>query len=95
MKVSKEEVKHIAELARLNLEEGEEEKYSQQLSQVLEWADKLNNLDVDKLEPTAHVLEMKNVTRADSARETLSNEKALANAPDKEDGYFKVPRIIE
>lgn len=96
MKVDKEIVKHVAELGRIYLEEDEVEDFSEQLGKILGWAEKLKELDVDHLEPTAHVLdEMKNVFKPDEKGESLTNEKALENAPAKEGGYFKVPQIIE
>lgn len=95
MKVHKEIVKHVADLGRLSIKEEELEGFASQLGQVLEWADKLQELDLDGVEPTAHVLDMKNVFKSDERRKSLSNEKALKNAPDKEAGYFKVPRVIE
>ncbi len=95
MKVEREVVRHVAELGRLSIKEEEVEGFADQLGQVLKWADKLGELDLDDVEPTAHVLDMENVFREDERRSSLSTEKALENAPDKEDGYFKVPRIIE
>lgn len=62
---------------------------------ILEYADVLNKLNVDNVQPTAHVLPLRNVMRADEAKPSLSRELALSNAPEQEDGYFKVPKIME
>ncbi|UMZ74532.1 Asp-tRNA(Asn)/Glu-tRNA(Gln) amidotransferase subunit GatC [Natranaerofaba carboxydovora] len=95
MKVDKDIVRHVADLGRLYVKDEDVDAFAEQLGEVLKWADKLQELDLDGVEPTAHALDMKNVFRNDERRESLSTEKALENAPDKEDGYFKVPRIIE
>ncbi|GAW91609.1 glutamyl-tRNA(Gln) amidotransferase subunit C [Calderihabitans maritimus] len=92
--ISKKEVEHVALLARLELSEEEKEMYTQQLGSILEYINKLNELDTENVEPTAHVLPMRNVFREDQSRTWLDNETALANAPSKQDGYFKVPRIV-
>lgn len=95
MKITKKDVEHVAMLARLHLDEEEKAKYTEQLNSILDYMEKLNQLDTEKVEPTSHVLPIKNVFRKDRVEKSLANEEVLANAPDKEDGYFKVPRIIE
>lgn len=95
MKISKKDVEHVAMLARLHLDEDEKDKYTQQLNSILDYMEKLNQLDTEKVEPTSHVLPIKNVLRKDEVKASLSNEEVLSNAPDKEDGCFKVPKIIE
>ncbi|HEY6011945.1 MAG TPA: Asp-tRNA(Asn)/Glu-tRNA(Gln) amidotransferase subunit GatC [Nitrospirota bacterium] len=95
MKISKQEVEHVAKLARLELSEQEKEKLTDQLSNILTYVEKLNELDTKGIEPTAHVLDIKNVMRDDVSRPSLPQERALANAPDKAAGHFKVPKIIE
>ena len=95
MAISKEEVYKVAELARLKLSEEEAERFTSQLNDILEFANKLNELDTDHVEPTSHVLPMINVMREDEVRPSLDRELALSNAPLKEDGYFKVPKILE
>jgi len=82
-------------LARLHLDEEEKAKYTEQLNSILDYMEKLNQLDTEKVEPTSHVLPIKNVFRKDKVEKSLANEEVLANAPDKEDGYFKVPKIID
>ena len=95
MKLSKQEVEHVAQLARLAVTEDEKERYSLQLSAILTYVEKLKELDTSKVEPTSHVLAMQNVMRGDEVRPGLSIEKGLANAPDRENGFFRVPKIIE
>jgi len=95
MKISKQEVEHVAKLARLELSEQEKEKLTDQLSNILTYVETLNSLDTKGVEPTSHVLDLKNVMRDDVAVRGLTQEQALANAPDKAAGHYKVPKIIE
>jgi aspartyl-tRNA(Asn)/glutamyl-tRNA(Gln) amidotransferase subunit C len=95
MKITKQEVEHVAALARLELSEQEKELLTSQLSNILTYVEKLNELDTKGVEPTAHVLDIKNVMRDDVPEESLSQERALANAPEKATGHYKVPKIIE
>ena len=95
MKLDKETVERVAHLARLELTEEEIEEFTGQLSDILGHAEKLNELDTEDVEPMAHVLPVKNVFREDEVRESLDREEALANAPQKEKGMFKVPQIVE
>ncbi len=95
MKITKQEVEHVARLARLELSEQEKEKLTDQLSNILTYVEKLNELDTTGVEPTAHVLDIKNVMRDDVVVPGLTQEQALANAPDKAAGHYKVPKIIE
>lgn len=95
MKISKQEVEHVAKLARLELSEQEKEKLTDQLSNILTYVETLNSLDTKGVEPTSHVLDLKNVMRDDVAEPGLTQEQALANAPDKAAGHYKVPKIIE
>lgn len=95
MHISKQDVEQVARLARLEITEAEKEAFSRQLSAILTYVDKLKALDTTGVEPTATVLEQGNVSREDKARPSLPVEKALANAPEAEDGYFIVPKIIE
>lgn len=90
-KISKDQVKHVANLARLAINEEEAEKYSEQLSAIIDFSEQLNELDTSNVEPTTHVLDMKNVMRKDEPKEWISKEDALKNAPDKQDGQFRVP----
>jgi aspartyl-tRNA(Asn)/glutamyl-tRNA(Gln) amidotransferase subunit C len=95
MKISLKEVSHIAHLARLELTEEELEKFSIQLSKILSYMDKLNELDTSNIEPTSHVIPIKNVFRDDVVFPSLSSEEALRNSPERTGNFFRVPRIIE
>ena len=95
MKVTKEEVLHVAKLSQLEIDENEVGMYQEKLSQILDWQEKLDQLALEGLSPTVHALDMENVTREDKPQQSLTNEEALRNAPEREGSYFKVPRIIE
>jgi len=95
MKLSKEQVEHVAKLARLAVSEDEKEAFSRQLSEILTYVGKLNELDTSKVEPTSHVLDLSNVFRDDVIRESLPPAEVLANAPDRDNDHFRVPKIIE
>jgi aspartyl-tRNA(Asn)/glutamyl-tRNA(Gln) amidotransferase subunit C len=89
------DVQYVARLARIALTPAEEEKFGVQLSHVLGYIEKLNQLDVSGIEPTAHAVPMVNVVRTDEVRPSLTNEEALRNAPAKANGLFLVPKIVE
>ena len=93
--ISREEVQHVARLARLHLTDDEVERMRQQLDAILAYIDKLRELDVEGVEPTAHAVPLVNVMRDDEVAPSLSQEAALANAPDRAGEFFRVPRIIE
>jgi aspartyl-tRNA(Asn)/glutamyl-tRNA(Gln) amidotransferase subunit C len=95
MPIDRAAVDHVARLARLDLSPEERERMRVELSHILEHAEKIQALDLDKVEPTSHAIPITNALRADEVTASLSQEGALANAPDVEDGRFKVPRIIE
>ncbi|WP_219839037.1 Asp-tRNA(Asn)/Glu-tRNA(Gln) amidotransferase subunit GatC [Paenibacillus sp. R14(2021)] len=95
MSITIKDVEHVANLARLELSEQEKEQFAGQLNAILKYAEKLNELETDDVEPTSHVLPVHNVMREDVIRESVSNETALRNAPDDEDGQFKVPAVLE
>ena len=95
MTLSREQVRHVARLARLGLESGEEEFYAEQLSKILEHIERMSALDTDSISPTAQVVEAVAVLRADEVRESLGQERALANAPEAEGGMFVVKSIQE
>src|SRR6266496_1706042 len=86
-------VKYVAHLARLNLTPQEEQMFGAQLGEVLGYIEKLKEVDVSQVEPTAHAVPLVNVTRPDEVRPSLSNDEALRNAPAKADGLFLVPKI--
>ena len=95
MKITRQEVEHVATLARLRFDEVEMERFTDQLNAILAYIDKLNELDTSGVEPTYHVLELVNVFREDQIEPSLPKELALANAPERADSFFKVPRIVE
>ncbi|MCL0038853.1 Asp-tRNA(Asn)/Glu-tRNA(Gln) amidotransferase subunit GatC [Dehalococcoidia bacterium] len=95
MKLDREEVEHIARLARLGLSEAEREIFQSQLSDILENFDILQELDTGDIPPTAHVIEMKNVIRDDEVAPSLAQDDVLANAPRQENGFFRVRAVLE
>ncbi len=95
MGISIEQVEHIARLARLGLSDEEKVLYTGQLSKILEYIEKLNELDTSGVEPTSHVVQLSNVMREDVPKESLPLEEALRNAPDRKGPFYRVPPIIE
>ncbi len=95
MKVDNETVKYIANLSKLKISEQEIEKYSRDLSNIVQFAEILNEVDVTDTEPTAHVLNIHNVFRKDEARDSYDRDLLLANAPSKEAGCYSVPKVVE
>ena len=89
------DVEHVAKLARLGLTDEEKALFEEQLSRILEHAETLNKLNTDKIEPLTHAIPLKNVLREDQAEKCKDLQEILANAPQEEDGSFRVPRIIE
>lgn len=89
------DVKYVAHLARLALTAEEERKIGAQLSEVLQYIEKLKEVDVSGVEPTAHPFPLVNVVRPDQATPSLSQEEALRNAPAEANGLFIVPKIVE
>jgi aspartyl-tRNA(Asn)/glutamyl-tRNA(Gln) amidotransferase subunit C len=89
------DVKYVAHLARIALTAEEEEKFGAQLAHILGYIEKLNQLDVGQIEPTAHAVPLVNVFRPDEVRPSLSNQEALRNAPAKANGLFMAPKIVE
>ncbi|WP_419743806.1 Asp-tRNA(Asn)/Glu-tRNA(Gln) amidotransferase subunit GatC [Macrococcoides bohemicum] len=94
-KVTNEQVKHVAHLARLEITEEEAAKFSSQLEAILNFADQLEEVDTENVEPTFHVLELQNVLREDVAEKSLTQEEILRNARSTESGQFKVPSILD
>jgi aspartyl-tRNA(Asn)/glutamyl-tRNA(Gln) amidotransferase subunit C len=94
-KIDKEKVMKVAKLARLELTEAEVEEFTGQLRAILDYVAKMNELDTSNVEPLAHCLPVSNVFREDAAKESLGAEKALANAPERDGDFFKVPKILD
>ena len=95
MKVTKEDLQNVAVLSRLAIPAAQEDKYIDQMDKILTYMDNLSELDTENVKPTTYALPMQNVFRKDEVKESLDREAALANAPLKEDGYFKVPKVLE
>jgi aspartyl-tRNA(Asn)/glutamyl-tRNA(Gln) amidotransferase subunit C len=95
MRLSLAQVEHVAQLAQLTLSDQEKELFCEQLSSILEYAQRLQELDTSAIPPTATVLPLENVMRDDQIRPSLPLDDALANAPDTENDYFRVPVILE
>lgn len=95
MKLTRDQVLHVADLARLSISEAEVERFASQLSSVLEYVEQLSDLDLEQVEPMAHVQAIVNAFRDDTVNPSLGQERVLANAPEAEAGCFKVPKVIE
>lgn len=93
-RITADDVRHVAKLARLDLGDDEIDRFAGQLAHVLEHVAKLEALDVDGVEPMAHALDLANVLRDDAERAGLTPEQALANAPDANPPFFKVPKVL-
>ena len=91
MAITREDVLHVAELARLELTEDEIERFGAQLSAILDAVGKVSELDLTDVPPTSHPLDLANVWADDEPRPSLPAEDALANAPEREGGFFRVP----
>lgn len=95
MKITKEEVNHVADLARLEMPEASVQKFVEQIGQILEYVDTLNAIDTTGIVATSHATNLTNAFREDEMHPHIDREDALANAPEQEDGCFIVPRVIE
>jgi aspartyl-tRNA(Asn)/glutamyl-tRNA(Gln) amidotransferase subunit C len=95
VKIDRDMVEHIANLAKLQLTDDEIELYAEQLSEILDYAERLQALDTEAIPPTASVLPLRNVLRFDAARPSLARDEALANAADAADGQFRVEAVLD
>lgn len=95
MAVSKEEIEHIADLARLRFTDEEIEKMAGHMNQILDYMQTLDEVDTENVEPLRHIIDLEFSPRKDEAKEPLDHEEALKNAPDADTDYFRVPRVIE
>ncbi len=95
MKITNDDVRHIATLSRLSIDEGAMDKFTQQFNEILNYADTLQELDTTGIEPSTSVLPLTNVLRKDVVVPGVSHEAALKNAPDVANDGFKVPKVIE
>jgi aspartyl-tRNA(Asn)/glutamyl-tRNA(Gln) amidotransferase subunit C len=94
VKITKEEILHVAHLARLELDEAAIDAFARQIGTILEYVDQLKGVDTEGIPPTSHAISLTNAFREDEPRAHLDNETALANAPSKEDGSFLVPKVV-
>ena len=94
MKITKKEVLHVANLARLDVDKVLIDKFAGQIGTVLEYVDKLKALDTEGVTPTSHAIFLTNAFREDDERQSFDSDSALSNAPEKEDGNFIVPKVI-
>ncbi|MDD5745827.1 MAG: Asp-tRNA(Asn)/Glu-tRNA(Gln) amidotransferase subunit GatC [Candidatus Omnitrophica bacterium] len=94
MSITKDKIIYVAKLARIRLDEKNLDHFTSQLDKILSYMEKLNQLNTDDTAQTSHVMGLSNVFRPDENTASLSNEEALSNAPEQENGHFKVPKII-
>ena len=94
MKITKDEVLYVADLARLDLDEASIDRFAGQIDTILDYVDKLNEVDTEGIRPTSHAISLTNAFREDEPEEHLDRGQALANAPEKEDGSFIVPKVV-
>jgi aspartyl-tRNA(Asn)/glutamyl-tRNA(Gln) amidotransferase subunit C len=95
MKITKQEVLHVAHLARLNMDESMVERFSEQLGNILEYVETLNQLDTTGVAPTSHAIDMSNAFREDALSASIDRQNAMRNAPQEDEGSFIVPKVIE
>ncbi len=95
MKITKEQVEHVAHLARLSLTEEEKVSMTKDMEMILEFADQINGFEFEDVNATAYVIPINNVFREDEVRPSMDREKLLANAPSKENGCYSVPKVVE
>ena len=94
MKITRDEIIHVAKLARLHLDDAAVELYTKQLGEILTYMDALNRLDTKGVHPTSHAILINNAFRDDEVKPSMPVERALTNAPEAEDGSFVVPKVI-
>jgi aspartyl-tRNA(Asn)/glutamyl-tRNA(Gln) amidotransferase subunit C len=94
MKITKDEIRHVANLARLNMDEGNLDRFADQIGKILDYVDTLDQVDTQGIEPTSHAISLTNAFREDVLTGHIDRDAALTNAPEKEDGYFIVPKIV-
>ena len=94
MKITRDDVLYVADLARLELDEASIDAFAEQIATILDYADMLNRVDTDGVSPTSHAISLTNAFRDDEQKEHLEPDLALANAPEKEEGNFIVPKVV-
>lgn len=95
MKITKEQVTHVANLARLNLTEEEKEHMTKDMESIIAFVDQMNGLDIEGIKPTDHIIPVNNVFREDVVKPSMDVEELLRNAPAQENGCYSVPKIVE
>ena len=95
MKITKEEILHVASLARLKFSEEDAEKLTQDMANIIDFADKLEKLDTNDIVPTAHAIPIENAFRADEVKPSFERREILKNAPDFDEEGFIVPKVVE
>ncbi len=95
MSITRQEIEHIAKLSRLALSNDEKVLFTSQMEAILKYVETLKELDTDAITPTSHAVPMENAFRPDSVTPSIGHERALLNAPDKNETYFRVPPVIE
>ncbi|PLX72322.1 MAG: Asp-tRNA(Asn)/Glu-tRNA(Gln) amidotransferase GatCAB subunit C [Desulfuromonas sp.] len=95
MKISRKEVEHVANLARLALKDEELDQLTSQMDQMLDYVEKMNELDTEGIVPTSHAVPVENAFREDEVKPSIGIDKALQNAPDPANDCFRVPKVIE
>jgi aspartyl-tRNA(Asn)/glutamyl-tRNA(Gln) amidotransferase subunit C len=95
MKVTRETIQHVADLARLNITEAEMDKLTFEMENIISYVDKLNELDTKDVKPMEHVIPIQNVLREDKVTGSFDREKLLKSAPSQENGCYKVPKVVE
>jgi len=93
-KLTEQQVRHVAKLARLKCTDDQIAKFTEQLASILEYVDQLDQVDTSAVEPLAHCLPVHNVFRQDEVQKSLSNDEALANAPQRDGEFFAVPKVL-
>lgn len=95
MGLSRQDVQHVAQLARLDFSDEEEERMAEEMGQILDYVEKLDELDTSGVPPMSHVLDVTNVFRDDEIESRIDREQALEPAPETDDGHFQVPAVID
>ena len=93
--ITRDDVEYVARLSRLEMDDADLDKFVPHIQEILSYVEKLDELDTSDVEPTAHVLPMQNVSRADEVKPSISNDEALKSAPETADGFFLVPPVID
>ncbi|WP_212698396.1 Asp-tRNA(Asn)/Glu-tRNA(Gln) amidotransferase subunit GatC [Vallitalea pronyensis] len=95
MKITKEQIEHVANLARLNLTDNEKEQMTKDMVAIINFANQINEQEVENINPTDHVIPITNVFRKDEVHPSNNRDELLINAPSKQHGCFSVPKVVE